>query len=232
MATPEKYSEHATATRPWAHHLKKLLVLGWLLIAFQAQAQMVVTIPLAEQQAKKQALHQGFLTTLKALGNRIAKEGNVAQAAIKKLNGETVGLHEDWYNSLLKINVVVQDYQRVKTIWSYQSRTMSLYTQNISLLRQNPYLAPAQLQAMVHGYTVLLSDNANLLDELTTILTPSAAKMTDAQRLKFINRIADKVEHQYALTAYFTRRNQALASRQRQEVQEALQLKQLYGLSK
>jgi hypothetical protein len=167
---------------------------------------------------------------LKDLGNTVMKKGNDTQAIIKSLEDQTVQMHDEWYSSLLKINSMVANYQQVKSIWNYQNRTMSLYTQNIGQLRANPYLMPTQVQGMVRGYTVLLSENVGLLDDLTTILTPGAAKMTDAQRLKFINKISDKVTHQYQLVAYFTKRNQALVTEQAQAARDNLTLKKLYGL--
>ncbi len=203
---------------------------GLALLARPAHAQLVISAPIAEGQAVKQAGHQSILTVLKDLGNTIVKKGNDTQAIIKSLEDQTVQMHDEWYTSLLKINSVVSNYQQVKTIWSYQNRTLSLYTQNITQLRSNPYLTPSQVQGMVKGYTVLLSENVGLLDDLTTILTPSAAKMTDAQRLKFINKISDKVTHQYQLVAYFTKRNQALATQQTQNALDTQTLKKLYGL--
>ena len=214
--------------------MRKLLTLtvlaGLGLAARPAHAQLVISAPIAEGQATKQATHQGFLTILKDLGNTVVKKGNDTQAIIKSLEDQTVQLHDEWYTSLLKINSVVANYQQVKSIWSYQSRTMSLYTQNVSQLRSNPYLTPTQIQGIVKGYTTLLAENVGLLDDLTTILTPGAAKMTDAQRLKFINKISDKVTHQYQLVAYFTKRNQTMASQQTQAALDAQTLKKLYGL--
>lgn len=214
--------------------MRKLLFLAALgtlgLLARPAHAQLVITAPIAENQATQQAGHQGFLTALKGLGNAIVKDGNDTQAVIKSLEDQTASMHEEWYASLLKINSIVANYQQVKRIWDYQDRTLSLYTQNIGQLRQSPFLTPAQVQGMVKGYTVLITENVGLLDDLTTILTPGAAKMTDAQRLKFINRLADKAAHQYQLVAYFTRRNQALASQQGQAALDSQTLKKLYGL--
>ena len=208
-----------------------LVALGILgLLARPARAQFVISAPIAEGQATKQAGHQGFLTILKDLGNTVVKKGNDTQAIIKSLEDQTVQLHDEWYSSLLKINSVVANYQQVKSIWSYQNRTMSLYTQNIGQLRANPYLTPTQFQGVVKGYTTLLAENVGLLDDLTTILTPGAAKMTDAQRLKFINKISDKVTHQYQLVAYFTKRNQTIATQQTQAALDAQTLKKLYGL--
>lgn len=208
-----------------------LACLGTLgLLARPAHAQLVISAPIAESQATQQAGHQGILTALKGLGNAIVKDGNDTQTIIKSLEDQTTSMHEEWYSSLLKISSIVANYQQVKSIWSYQSRTMGLYTQNIAQLRRNPYLTPTQMQGMVKGYTVLLSENVGLLDDLTTVLTPGTAKMTDAQRLKFINKISDKVMHQYQLVAYFTKRNQAIATQQTQAVQDAQTLKKLYGL--
>jgi hypothetical protein len=214
--------------------MRKLLLLAVLvglgLAAHPAHAQFVISAPIAEGQATKQVGHQGILTVLKDLGNTVVKKGNDTQAIIKTLESQTVELHDEWYTSLLKINSMVANYQQVKSIWNYQNRTMSLYTQNIGQLRANPYLTPIQIQGMVKGYTVLLAENVGLLDDLTTILTPGAAKMTDAQRLKFINKISDKVSHQYQLVAYFTKRNQAIVTEQTQAARDNLTLKKLYGL--
>ena len=214
--------------------MRKLFTIAALgalgLLARPAQAQLVISAPIAENQATQQAGHQGFLTALKGLGNAIMKDGNDTQSIIKSLEDQTVQMHDEWYTSLLKINSVVANYQQVKKIWGYQNRTLDLYTQNIGQLRANPYLTPTQVQGIVKGYTVLLAENVGLLDDLTTILTPSAAKMTDAQRLKFINRISDKVTHQYQLVSYFTRRNQAIAAQQSQAARDTQTLKKLYGL--
>ncbi|QNE42228.1 hypothetical protein F1C16_21620 (plasmid) [Hymenobacter sp. NBH84] len=213
--------------------MRKLLLLPLLVLLYrpEARAQAVVWMPIAEKQATKQATHQGFLTALRELGNTIVKKGTNTQAVIKTMTDQTAQMHEEWYTSLLKINSVVRDYQRVKNIWSYQDRILSLYTQNITQLRSNPYLTPTQIQGMVRGYTVLMTENVGLLDDLTTILTPGAAKMTDAQRLKFINRLSDKVTHQYELVSYFTKRNQAIAAQQTKAAQDSKLLRQLYGLS-
>lgn len=211
--------------------LLSLAVLAGLgLAARPAHAQFVISAPIAESQATQQAGHQGFLTILKDLGNTIVKKGNDTQAVIKQLEDQTASMHDEWYSSLLKINSIVADYQQVKRIWDYQSRTMSLYTQNIAQLRASPFLTPTQVQGMVKGYTVLLSENVGLLDDLTTILTPGAAKMTDAQRLKFINKLSEKVTHQYQLVAYFTKRNQAMVTEQSAAARDNLTLKKLYGL--
>ena len=213
--------------------MRKLLLLPLLVLLYrpEACAQAVVWMPIAEKQAVKQATHQGFLTTLRELGNTIVKKGTNTQAVIKTMTDQTAQMHEEWYTSLLQINSVVRDYRQVKSIWTYQDRILNLYTQNITQLRQNPYLTSAQIQGMVRGYTVLMTENVGLLDDLTTILTPGAAKLTDAQRLKFIGRISEKVTHQYELVSYFTKRNQAIANQQSKAAQDSKILRQLYGLS-
>lgn len=58
--------------------LLTLAALGALgLLARPAQAQLVITAPIAENQATQQAGHQGFLTVLKGLGNAIMQDSTL-----------------------------------------------------------------------------------------------------------------------------------------------------------
>ncbi len=80
-----------------------LLALGSLaLFTRPAYAQLVVTMLIAEGQATKQATHQGFITTLRGIGNTIVKKGTGTQAVIKQLTDQTAAMHEEWYDGLLK----------------------------------------------------------------------------------------------------------------------------------
>lgn len=211
-------------------HLSMLgVVAGLLLAAPAAYAQAVVWVPIAESQAKAQVGHQGFLTTLKAIGNTIQDAGNDAQAITATVTKVTSEMHDEWYSGLLKVGGIVRDYKRVRSMWDYQQRILTLYSQNITTLRQHPGLTPRQVQAMVKGYTALLTENVNMLDDLSSILTPQMAKLDDADRMKMINKLAVRIEHQYQLVSYFTRRNYAIAQAQEGQNIEQRLLTSLYG---
>lgn len=201
-----------------------------ILLSRPACAQFVISAPIAEHQATEQAGHQGFLTAMKAVGNVIQDAGNDAQRIIAVMSDATASLHEEWFTSLLKVGGVVRDFRRVQAMWAYQQRIIDLYTQNIATLRKHPALTPAQIQAMVQGYTVLLNENVQLIDDLSGILTPQMVQLTDAQRMKHINQLADRLEHQYQLVSYFTRRNYAIASAQDKESYDKILLRSLYGV--
>ena len=205
------------------------LIAGSLLAAPAAHAQWVITAPIAESQARTQVVHQGFLTTLKAVGNTIQDAGNDAQTVITTVTQTTADLHDEWYSSLLKVGGMVRDYKRVKSIWTYQQRILDLYLANIKTLKEHPALTPVQVQAMVKGYTILLTENVNMLDDLSSILTPQMAKLDDADRLKLINKLAGRIEHQYQLVSYFTKRNYAIAEAQDKESYDKKILHSLYG---
>ena len=205
------------------------LVAGTLLAAPAAYAQLVISAPIAESQARTQVVHQGFLTTLKFIGNGIQDAGNDAQGVITVVTQATADLHDEWYSSLLKVGGMVRDYKRVKSMWIYQQRILDLYLANIKTLKEHPALTPAQVQAMVKGYTILLTENVNMLDDLSSILTPQMAKLDDADRLKLINKLAGRIEHQYQLVSYFTKRNYAIAEAQDKESYDKKILHSLYG---
>lgn len=210
-------------------HLSVLGVVAGLLLAAPAAQAQIVWVPIAESQAKAQVGHQGFLTALKAIGNTIQDAGNDAQAITATVTKVTSELHDEWYSGLLKVGGIVRDYKRVRSMWTYQQRILDLYSKNIVTLRQHPGLTPVQVQAMVKGYTTLLTENVSMLDDLSSILTPQMAKLDDADRMKLINKLAGRIEHQYQLVSYFTRRNYAIAQAQEGQSTERRLLTALYG---
>lgn len=200
-----------------------LLLSGLLLTAAPAFAQFsspIVKIPIAEGQSRKQIGHQGMMGTLREIGKDLISDGNAEQAGTKRFLDQTVNLHRSWYDGLQLVSSAVRDYKSVARIFNYSTKILRTYERGIQHFRSDRNLTPAQLQRTVQGYSVLMQGSAKLLDELSTIMTPRTAQMTDAQRIKFIDRIEGRMREQYNLVDYFTRRNMAVSSQQAQAAQD------------
>lgn len=199
------------------------LVGGLLLLARPAHAQLplpIVTIPIAESQSRTQIGHQGIMGALRTVGKSLIGDGNAQQAGTKGLLDQTVALHKTWYDGLLLVTSAVRDYRGVTRIFNYQVKILTTYQRGIQQFTSDPNLTPDQLQRTVQGYAVLMKGSAELLDELSTIMTPQSAQMTDAQRFKFIDKIETRMQEQYGLVDYFTRRNVAISGQQGQKTQD------------
>ncbi|QIL78247.1 MULTISPECIES: hypothetical protein [Hymenobacter] len=196
-----------------------------------AQAQAVISAPVLEG---TNFIQTGLQATLKALSTRantLVNSGVVEQVLTKGFTEKNMLLAKNWYDGLMQVSQTVRTYRRVQHIFERQTAIITIYSNYIGRFKADQNLTPAQVAGMVRGYTTLIQESAGYLDELTAIVSPLEAKMTDAERLELIDALDDKVTHQYELVSYFTRRNLAIAQQQAQAKQDRQTIKQLYGLA-
>lgn len=199
----------------------KFLALGLAFLAGPAYAQLpaVISAPIAEKSSRKQIVHQGVSATLLGQGKVLANDMKVVSGQIKGVIDKTQALHDQWYSSLLQISAGVRNYRRVREIYTHQGDMINQFSSVIPELRTKQ-LTPAQLTEATTVYQGILTENIALLGELAGILASSKAKMTDPERIEFIDNIADRITKQHNLMNYFSDKCRAIAQHQAQQVQD------------
>ena len=157
--------------------------------------------------------------------------GVAEQVLTKVASAKNLALAKEWYDGLLEVSNAVKSYRRVQHIFERQVAIIKIYSDYIERFKKDSHLRPAQIAAMVNGYTTLITESTDYLDDLTGIISPLKGKMTDAERMELIDALDEKVTHQYELVSYFTRRNIALSVRESSTAREVDTLKKLYGLN-
>lgn len=196
-----------------------LLLAGFGFGTPAAKAQ-VVSAPILEGQSFVQTGLQKVLKGLEARANTLIRDGVQEQALTKQFTSQNMQMHKQWYDGLMQVSSTVRNYQRVAHIFNRQAAIITIYSDYIERFRADPNLTPAQLAATTRGYTALINQSADYLDELRTIISPAKAKMTDAERMELIDKLDDKVTEQYNLVNYFTRRTMAISAQQAQTTQD------------
>ncbi|UYZ61153.1 hypothetical protein [Hymenobacter latericus] len=215
------------------HRLVTWLGLALVLGSGPAAAQLIVSAPIAERSSRKQISHQTTMSKLKSRARQLLDRGVKQQALTTKLVDQNLNLHRQWYESLREVSATVRQYDRVRRIFENQGRIIDLYASHVSQLRQQPgALRPAQVLAMQRAYAGLIEESVDILNDLQVVLRPRYAQMTDAQRLKYINRVDERMQHHLALVSYVTRRNAALAAEQARRARERRTIHELYGVSR
>ena len=197
---------------------KVLVALGLALFAAPAYAQSVISAPIAESQSRKQVVHQGVSATLLGQGKMLANDMKVVSGKIKGIIDQTQ-LHDQWYSSLLQVSAGVRNYRRVREIYTHQSEMISEFSNAIPELRTKQ-LSPAQLSEASTVYQGILQENIGLMSELAGVLSANKSKMTDPERIEFIDNIADRISKQHHLMNYFSNKCRAIAQQQAQQVQD------------
>lgn len=194
-------------------------LLSLFLLAGPVSAQYVIKAPIAEGQSRQQVVHQGVSTTLLGQGKALAYDMKVVSGQIKGVIDKTQQLHDQWYSSLLQISTGVRNYRRVREIYTHQSEMISQFSAIIPELRTKN-LSPNQLSEASTIYQGILQENIALLGELAGVLNAGRAKMTDPERIEFIDNIADRIGEQHNLLNYFSSKCRAIAQMQAQQVQD------------
>ena len=193
----------------------------------KASAQLVVTAPVLEVQSGVQTGLQNTMKGLSSAANVLVKAGVKEQELTKVFSEKNLQLAKTWYDGLLQVSSAVRTYRRVQSVFEKQGRIIQNYSTAIETLRQSPYVAPEQLSAMTTIYTKMLTESANTLSDLQTIVSPAMLKMTDADRMRFIDKLDAKITEQLGLINYFTQRNLVQMHLAEQKAQDAQALNAL-----
>jgi hypothetical protein len=196
-----------------------LLILG--LGAHQAFAQIpaVISAPIAESQSRDQVGHQTISSILLAEGKTLAGDMATVSEQIKGVMDQTQQLHDTWYSSLLAISSGVRTYRRVTEIYDHQAAMINEFGNIMPELRSKN-LSVDQLSGASTTYAHILAENIGLLSELIGVLSANSAKMSDPDRIGFINNIADRIIDQHNLMTYYSNKCRAIARMKAQADQD------------
>ncbi|GAB3323329.1 hypothetical protein GCM10027511_32190 [Hymenobacter humi] len=210
----------------------KVTILGLAILALsagKASAQLVVTAPVLEVQSGVQTGLQNTMKGLSKAANVLVKAGVKEQELTKVFSEKNMMLAKNWYDGLLQVSSAVRSYRRVQSVFEKQGRIIQTYSTAIETLRQSPFVKPEQLSDMTTIYTKMLTESANTLSDLQTIVSPAMLKMTDAERMRFIDKLDVKISGQLGLINYFTQRNIVQMNLAEQKANDAQALNALMG---
>jgi hypothetical protein len=203
-----------------------LLSLGLLgLCTSRANAQLVVTAPVLEVQSSFQTVLQSTMKGLSSAANVLVDKGVQEQTLTQIFSEKNMLMAKNWYDGLESISSAVRNYRRVQNIFTKQSGIIMQYSNAIMVLRSSPYIKPQDLADMTTIYGKMMAESSNTISDLQTIVSPAMLKMTDAERMKFIDELDAKITDQAALVNYFTERNLMIARTAKQSAQDVSALK-------
>jgi hypothetical protein len=203
-----------------------LLSLGLLgFCTSRANAQLVVTAPVLEVQSGFQTVLQSTMKGLSSAANVLVDKGVQEQTLTQMFSEKNMLMAKNWYDGLESISSAVRNYRRVQNIFTKQTGIISQYANAIMVLRSSPYIKPQDLADMTTIYGKMMAESTNTISDLQTIVSPAMLKMTDAERMKFIDGLDAKITEQAALVNYFTERNLMIARTAKQNAQDVSALK-------
>ena len=194
-----------------------LLFSACLLLAGTARAQWVVSDP--------GNLAQGIINASK----NIIHTSKTAANMVSNFQ-ETVKIYEQgkkYYDALKSVNNLVKDAVKVKNTILLIGEISEIYVSNFQLMLRDENYTPEELSAIAFGYTKLLEESNNVLNEMKEVVNITTLSMSDKERMDVVDRCYNSVRRYRNLVMYYTNKNISvsyLRSRKKNDMDRVLAL--------
>lgn len=175
---------------------------------------------LMEQIAKLQ-LYLGYVKK----GYSIVEKGLTTIGDIK--NGD-FNLHHEFFNHLRDVSPTVRKYGRITEMIALQIKMVAGYKKFYDQFKQSGVFSNRELDYLYQVFSSLLSQVAEDIEELTTILTDAKLEMADKERLERIDKIHQSTLDKYEFLFSFLRDTDLQAKQRKKELEDVKTLNKLY----
>ncbi len=198
-----------------------------LLGAGSTQAQ---TIP---QLAEQIVLDTEKLVSLKSILQDMYKAYTIINAGytdIKNISEGTFNLHKAFLDALMAVSPAVQNYSRVTDIINTEYSIVAEYKAAYSKFSADGHFTIQELDYMNTVYSDLFDQSLSSLNELTMVITANQLRMSDAERLRSIDRVYADITGQLGILRTFNNNTSIQAIQRAREANDIGTLKSIYGI--
>ena len=196
-----------------------MLCVGALFITHTSRAQWVVTDPTN--------LAQGIINATK----NIVQTSTTATNMVKNFQ-ETVKIYQqgkEFYDGLKKVKNLVKDARKVQQTILMIGDITDIYVINFERMLSDPYFSTEELSAIAAGYTILLEESANVLNDLRNIVNENGLSMSDKERMEGIDLCYNRVYSYRGLVQYYTNKNIGVSYLRAKKKSDQDRILALYG---
>jgi len=140
-------------------------------------------------------------------------------------------LYSGYYKELWEIKSVIAYYKRIKDLTEKQVAIVDEYKWAWNLFNKDKHFKPEELEHMQEVYKGILEESVKNLDMILLVVNSFKTQMSDAKRLEIINEAADKMDTNYSDLKQFNTQNSLLSIQRSASLDEAVKLKEIYGIN-
>lgn len=166
------------------------------LFAGKVNAQWVVSDP--------GNLAQGIINASK----NIIQTSSTTQNMIKNFQ-ETVKLYnqgKEYYDALKSVHNLVKDARKVQKSILLIGEISDIYVNSFQKMLSDKNYTPDELSAIAYGYTQLLQESSDVLEEMKGVVNINGLSMSDKERMDVIDRTYNAIRNYRDLVSYYTRK--------------------------
>ena len=136
---------------------------------------------------------------------------------------------KEYYDALKSVHNLVRDAKKVRDAILLVGEIGDMYVNSFQKMLNDPNFRFEELVAISNGYTMLLQESADILQEIRDIVNPTGLSMTDAERMTLINHSYDRLKNHRNLVEYYTRKNISVSYLRAKKANDTDRIMSLYG---
>jgi hypothetical protein len=210
--------------------MKKCAILLLVILFLSARPAKAQTIL---QLTAQLALDIQKLSTLKSILQDMYKAYTILDKGygdIKNIVHGNFNLHKAFLDALLAVSPTVQNYARIVDIINVEYSIVSEYKTAYSQFQGDGHFTIQELDYIDGVYTNLFSRSLSCVNELTMVLTAGKLRMSDAERLRAIDRIYSDITGQLSVLRSFNNNTSIQAMQRSKDANDIGTLKSIYGI--
>lgn len=196
-----------------------MLCVGVLFIAHTSKAQWVVSDP--------GNLAQGIVNSAK----QVVEAGKNGQTLLQSFQ-ETRKIYEQgkaYYDALKKVKNLIKDARKVQQTILMVGDITDIYVINFERMLSDPYFSAEELSAIAVGYTILLEESADVLNDLKSIVNENGLSLSDKERMDVIDVCYSRMYEYRGLVQYYTNKNIGVSYLRAKKKSDQDRILALYG---
>ena len=205
-----------------------------LLLAGRASAQWVVTDPTNLAQGIVNTTKQIIQIRLSLVGSEMCIRDRTSSTASNMIKNfqETVKIYEQgkkYYDALKSVNNLVKDARKVQKTILMIGEISDTYVVSFQKMMRDENYTVEELGAIAFGYTKLLEESNDVLQEMKGVVNITTLSLSDKERMDVVDRCYNSVRQYRNLVGYYTNKNIAVSYLRSKKKGDTNRVLALYG---
>lgn len=145
---------------------------------------------------------------------------------------ETVKIYQqgkDYYDALKSVHNLVKDARKVQKSILLIGEISDIYVNSFQKMLSDENYTPDELSAIAYGYTQLLQESSDVLEEMKSVVNINGLSMSDKERMDVIDRTYNSIKNYRDLVSYYTRKNISVSYLRAKKKKDTDRVMALYG---
>lgn len=196
-----------------------MLCISLMLFTTNISAQWVVADP--------SNLAQGIVNTTRQIVQTSSTASNMLNnfKEVQKVYNQG----KEYYDALKSVHNLVKDAKKVQKTILMVGEISDIYVNNFGKMLNDPNFSVEELNAIADGYTKLLEQSNDVLNEMKGVVNITTLSLSDKDRMDVVNSCYDSMANYRNLVQYYTNKNIGVSYLRAKKKGDLARITALYG---